>query len=262
MKRAEKIFLVAVFALFSLWARAQKTIQPKGLEYEYKGIVYNKERAYDLTIHTNGFAAGVNFGKLRTYYRTFYYHLGVGYITHPLEESQNKNQSVGRSKNFKYGKQNYLYLIRGGIGNKYYKSEKSKRRGVAVGWSYELGPVIGVLRPVKNIYYVDLDMTGNKTAIELTYEDDPEQFMDYPSIYGRSSDLSTFASSKFRPGIQARAAAHFAMGAYEKYVKALEVGIMVDYFGVKMPLVVENEYHSNSPIFINIFATIQFGSRE
>ena len=265
MKLALKVYLISVFVVFSFWASAQKTIQPKGLEYEYKGIVYNTERAYEVTLHTNGFAAGVNFGKLRTYYNTFYYHLSAGYITHPFEFRQNKNQSldeIGTSKSFKFGKQNYLYLIRGGIGNKYYKSEKAKRKGVAVGWNYEVGPVIGILRPVQNIYLVDLNQTGVKVPVEVTYEEDPELFLDYARLFGRSTKLETLALAKFRPGIQAKAGVHFALGAYDQFVRAVEVGLMVDYFGVDMPLIVENEQHSNTPIFINIYASVQFGTRE
>ncbi len=259
-------FIIPFFCLFGYWAGAQKTIQPKGLEYEYKGIVYNTERAYEITLHTNGFAAGMNFGKLRTYYKTFYYHLGLGYITHPLEESQNKNlpgePPIGNSRSFRFGKQNYLYLIRAGVGNKRYKSEKAKRRGVAVGYNYEVGPVLGILRPVQNIYLVPNENTGLKEPVFITYDDDPELFLDYSSIFGRSTDLTTFLNSSIRPGIQARAGAHFALGAYDQYVRAVEVGIMVDYFGIKMPLIVENEQHSNSPIFINIYVAAHFGTRE
>jgi hypothetical protein len=265
MKIVEKLHIIAFLMIFGCGVQAQKTIQPKGLEYEYKGIVYNTERSYDLTLHTNGFAVAANFGKLKTYYKTFYYHLGLGYITHQLEDRQNKNANwdgLGTSKSFKFGKQNYLYLIRGGVGNKRYKSEKAKRRGVAVGWSYEVGPVIGVLRPVKNIYLVDLNETGIKVPVEVTYDDDPELFLDYPRLFGRSTDLSTLLESTIRPGIQAKAGAHFALGAYDQYVRAVEIGLMVDYFGVKMPLIVENEQHSNLPIFINIYATVQLGTRE
>ncbi len=265
MKLRKSYIFILLLCCFGFWAGAQKTIQPKGLEYEYKGIVYNTERAYELTLHTNGFSAAVDFGKLRTYYKTFYYHLGLGYISHPLEERQNKNQpfdGLVSSKSFRYGKQNYFYLLRAGVGNKIYKSEKTKRRGIAVGWNYEIGPVIVILRPVKNIYLVDLNSTGIKMPVEITYADDPELFMDLPSIFGRSTDLSTFLDSTIRPGIQAKAGAHFSLGAFDKYVRAFEVGLMVDYFGVKIPIMVENEFHSNSPIFINIYATFLFGSRE
>lgn len=265
MKLSKVHFLILIFTTIGFWAGAQKTIQPKGLEYEYKGIVYNTERAYELTLHTNGFAAAVDFGKLRTYYKTFYYHLGVGYMSHPLENRQNKNQTLdglGTSKSFRFGKQNYLYLLRAGAGNKRYKSEKTKRRGVAVGWNYEVGPVIGLLRPVKNVYLVVSEETGLKIPVEATYADDPDLFLDYSAIFGRSADLQTVLESTIRPGIQAKAGAHFSLGAFEQYVRAFEVGIMVDYFGVKIPLMVENEQHSNSPVFINVYASIHFGSRE
>lgn len=259
-------YLTFLFFLFySFLGQAQKTIQPKGLEFEYKGIVYNTETVYNLTLHTNGFRAGIDYGKLQTYYKTTFYHFSIGYLLHPLEDKQNKNASfenLGTSKSFSYGKQNSLYLLRAGVGRKLYKSEKAKRKGVAVGWSYEIGPVIGVLKPVRNIYLVQENGSGIKTPIDLTYKDDPEQFMDYSSIFGRSSSFDSWAQLKFRPGIQAKIGAHFSLGAFEEFVKAAEIGIMVDYFGIKLPIIVENESHSNDAAFINLYATFQFGQRK
>lgn len=244
---------------------AQKTIQPKGPEYEYKGIVYNSERVYQLVAHTNGLSAAIDFGKLRTYYKTRFYHFSVGYLTHPLEDRENKNSSfegLGSSNPFKYGKQNYMYLLRGGVGVKRYKSEKAKRRGIAVGWSYQAGPAVAILRPVRNIYLVDLNETGIKSPVELSYDEDPETFMDYDALFGRSSSLDSWAQLGLRPGIQAKCAVHFSMGAFDEYVRALEVGIMADYFGFKIPLIVENDFHSNDALFLNLFVAVQFGSRK
>lgn len=261
----KKHILVFLFLIFFLWGQAQKTIQPKGLEYEYKGIVYNTEQVYHFSLHTNGFKAGMDFGKLLTYYKTRYYHFSIGYLRHPLESSFNKNinfEGLGSSRSFRFGKQNSFYQLRGGIGVKRYKSEKAKRRGIAVGWNYEVGPVIGVLRPVKNIYLIANDNSGIKSSVELSYEDDPETFLNYDALFGRSSSFDSWAQLKLRPGIQAQVAGHFSMGAFDQYVKALEVGIMVDYFGFKIPIMVENEAHSNDALFLNLFVSLHFGSRK
>lgn len=258
------LVLTIVACAFAL-GQAQKTIQPKGLEYEYKGIIYNSERAYNVAIHTNGFYAGVDMGQLRTYYKTRFYHISIGYLTHPLEERQNKNSSfenLGASRTFTFGKQNSIYLIRGGVGVKKYRSEKAKRRGIAVGWSYEVGPVIGVLKPVRNIYLVDVSGQGLKSPIEITYKDDPEQFLDYPTLFGRSDSYDSWGQLSFRPGLQAKVGAHFSMGAFEEYVRAAEVGVMADFFGVKVPLMVENEAHSNEALFLNLYVAVYFGKRK
>lgn len=258
------LFFLALLS-FPFLGQAQKTIQPKGLEYEYKGIVYNKERAYNLTLHTNGFRVGLDMGKLLTYYKTRFYHISLGYLTHPLEERQNKNTSfegLGASRSFTFGKQNSLYLLRGGVGVKKYKSEKAKRKGVAVGWSYEVGPVIGILKPTRNIYLVDLNGQGLKSPVEITYKDDPEQFLDYSALFGRSDSYDSWAQLAFRPGIQAKVGAHFSFGAFEEFVRAAEIGLMVDYFGVKVPVIIENEAHSNDALFMNLYLTFQFGRRK
>lgn len=243
----------------------QITIQPKGLEYEYKGIVYNEELAYNMTVHTNGLQFGVDFGKLQTYYRTRYYHVSLGYMRHRSEERQNKNITLigfGTSTSFVYGKRNTLLPIRAGVGVKRYFSEKQKRKGLAVGWNYEVGPVLGLLLPYELIVVGKNPESGLAEPQRITYKENPDAFLTYSNVFGSTFFASRWKEIHFRPGVQAKIGAHFSMGAFDKYVKALEVGAMVDYYFVKVPLIVENENYRNSPIFINLYVTLQLGKRK
>ena len=53
---------------------------------ENKGVVYNKEFTIDIRTHTNGFLAlAANFGQIKTYYKTKYYHLEIGELKHNKE---------------------------------------------------------------------------------------------------------------------------------------------------------------------------------
>lgn len=262
MKVKNYIILIA-FLLIGGVVSGQKTLQPKGQQYEYKGIVYNKERAYNFTIHTNGFRFGMDFGSIQTYYKTRYYHVSIGHLKHRAEERQNKNinlRGFGSSRAFIFGKQNHLYTIRGGVGVKRYLSEKAKRKGIAVGWNYELGPVLGILRPYE-IIVSRINNSGTPQPVAISYESDPETFLEYYNIYGGNSFFSGWNNLGIRPGLQAKLGAHFSLGAFDKYVRAFEFGFMVDYFFTKVPIIVENEIHENQAMFFNLYVTLQLGSR-
>ncbi|MCB0375397.1 MAG: hypothetical protein KDD04_05710, partial [Sinomicrobium sp.] len=120
------------------------------------GVIYNKEFSIDFKIHTNGFGLGVNVGTLKTYYLTRFFNIEIGELKHPREFRQNFDfQLPGSnriSRAFIFGKQNSFFVLRGGVGEKRYLSEKARRKGLAVGISYEAGPSLGIQKP----YYLEL----------------------------------------------------------------------------------------------------------
>lgn len=234
---------------------------------DWKGVIYRKEHTGNLTIHTNGFSAAYNFGKLKTYYKTNYYHLEVGFIRDPREQSQNKNIPVSFSKtsqSFRFGKQNNMYVIRAGKGVKKLITDKARRKGIAVGYNYELGPSIAILRP----YYLELIYNvqqPDRNVIELKVErytsENADKFLEYNSIFGGDPGNRGWNQLSIVPGIQGKLSMFFSIGAFEEYAKSLEIGIMGDFYIKKIPLMVETEAVGNKPYFINFFATFEFGKR-
>ena len=122
------------------------------------GILYNRETSFNFKLTTNrGFAPGMEFGRLRTYYKTTYYHISLGELKHPKEKRQSADPSVSRSfRPYVFGKQTNLFVLRGGWGVKRYYSEKAKQKGVAMGVSFAFGPSLGLLKP----YYLALRRVG------------------------------------------------------------------------------------------------------
>ena len=47
-------------------------------------------------------------------------------------------------------------------------------------------------------------------------------------------------------------------GAFDEFVKALEIGLMVDVFTKRAPILVSDE---NRQVFFNFFLNLQFGKR-
>lgn len=244
---------------------AQEQMYPGSAStYQQKGIVYNNERTYGATINPNGFSVEMTWGKIKTYKNTQFYYINIGYLEHPFAKSQNKNLSIegfGISKNFKFAKQNQVYLLRGGIGQKYYVSEKAKHKGIALGWTYGLGPVLSILKPYGLISITKPQDSGIFEPKSITYAEDPDLFMDYNAIFGRSTELRHWRQLRFKPGIQAKIGALFAFGAYDQKVRVGEIGVKLDYFFTKLPIIVANESNQNKALFLNLYLTLHFGNR-
>ncbi len=265
--------LLPIFAIVLLAGplqAQQETPRINSLGDEAKGIVYNREFAVDFKIHTQGLGVGVNLGRLITYYKTRYVNFSITEIKHPREYRQSfdfRVPAAGRvSRSFIYGKQNQLFTLHGGIGEKRYFSEKALNRGLAVGVSYSLGPALGLLKP----YYLDLiryqepDFSNFFVRSESYSESNADKFLDINSIYGASGVLKGLDELRIVPGGHAKFAVHLDWGAFDEFVKAVEAGVMLDVFFQQMPLMVETpqtEEMDNQMLFINFFVNLQLGKR-
>jgi hypothetical protein len=243
---------------------AQSIVQPKQLDYSTMGILYAREKVFEIRPHTNGGAVSMQFGKIKTFYKTNYYQFDLGYIKHPKEYRQsvtfNSSNPFARTSNsYTYGKQNYFMAFRGGVGKKVYLSEKAKRKGVAAGINYEVGPSIGFLIP----YYLKLSRLEQNgfedyVSTERYSEENADVFLDNSKIIGPASFFKGFGNITAMPGLHGRLGAHFSVGAFDKYVKAFEMGIMVDAYFEPVPImIIEN----NTPVFINAYLSFQIGKR-
>lgn len=265
MKKVITICFVLLFPLLGLMA--QNTFQPKQVVSNNVGIVYDKEFTFDIRLHTHGLALGVNIGRLKTFYKTRFYQFEIGELRHPKEEREsNENPNFGgrSSRSFFFGKQNSLYVLRGGIGEKRYFSEKAKERGLAIGISYVVGPSIGLLKP----YYLDLIRSGVDNTPEISSEkfseENAERFLDVRNIFGSSGFSRGISELSILPGIHAKAGVHFDWGAFDEFVKAIEAGVMIDAYFKKVPIMVETDEINNAenrPFFINLYLTLQLGKR-
>ena len=174
--------------------------------------------------------------------------------------SQAVLQSLTSTSGYIFGKQNSLITLRGGIGEIRYFGEKAKRKGVAVGFSYEGGPAIGIVKP----YYLDLKRfdeengVGVITSSERYSPDNEDLFLDANSIYNYSGFFKGLGEIKIVAGLQAKGAVHFSWGASDKYVKVLESGVMVDFFARKIPILITEQ---NRSLFVNLYLSLQFGKR-
>ncbi len=239
----------------------QVTFQPKKPSRTMAvGVVYNKEQTIHFKFHTRGFAVGYDFGKIEKYNETTFYTFELGHLKHSKEYRQSI-RSVGNSflgRSLVYGKINNLLVARALFKERKYLSEKAKRDGIAVGYTYSFGITAGILKP----YYVKIanyDSPFHTTFREIKYgEETKEEFLDLNKVSGAAGFFKGFSEAKIVPGLSGGIGVLFDIGAYEQFAKSIEAGIMVDLFPRVMPIMINTQ---NSPIFINAYISFNFGKR-
>ena len=266
MSKLNYIYIIVVLLASVCPSIAQTVFQPKPIEYNLKGVVYSEERVFEGRIHAQGFAVGYKKGKLQSYYRTTYYGIEFGYTKDASERRRNKNLSVSGerlSSAFIYGKQNELFNLRFSLGEKRYLSEKTIRRGIAVGFIYEGGISLGLLKPyyLKVIRTESDRITRNLETIRFT-DELREDFLNDDIIYGGAGFFKGFTQLNPRVGLHGKAGMHLAIGAFDKQVKAAEVGLMLDIYPSKVPILVAREGVSNNFFFAKLYLSFQFGGRK
>lgn len=262
--RLRLIIFIFLFAIVDN-VSAQKVFQPKQINSSFKGLVYKEEFSVDFRLMTNGLNIGYTVGELQTYYKTSFFQFDIGYLKDSKERKQNMNttfKTEGSSDAFVYGKQNSLYIIRGGKGFKKYLSEKAIRRGLAVGYSLEGGISLGILKPnyLKLFYFTEENPDG-EIREERYSEETHDKFLNFNSIFGGTSFWKGVLQSSVAVGFHGKASGHFAMGAFDKSVRAVELGLAFDVFAKKVPIFVETDNLRNRRLFLNLFVSLHLGKR-
>ncbi|MCP9237260.1 hypothetical protein [Lewinella sp. JB7] len=263
-----RLILLGYGMLFTLGLAAQQELPGNRNIYDAKdlGIIYNHELTFNVALATpRNFFFGVRSGKLITYDKTRYWTLTFGDIRHSRERRENPDRvnvvSNRVSRAYVFGKQNQLYALRLGFGKKRFLSEKARERGVAIGYSYEFGPSLGLLKP----YYLEIER-NDAAPIDVRYTgDNLDVFINnQTNIFGASAWTVGLDEIGFRPGAHVKFATHFGFGAYDETAKSLEAGVMADYFFGNTDIMVESDLTpgvSNSPLFLSLFLNFQIGKR-
>lgn len=260
--------LFALSFLLVLPLAAQQQLPGDRNIYDAKsiGVVYDHELTFNVALATpRNFFLGVRSGRLITYDKTRFWTLTFGDIRHSRERKENPdrvnfvNNRVSRA--YVFAKQNQLYALRLGFGTKRLLSEKARERGVAIGYSYEVGPSLGILKP----YYLEIEQ-ADAAPIDVRYTgDNLDVFVNNQvNVFGASAWTVGLDEVSVRPGVHAKFATHFGFGAYDETAKSLEAGVMADYFLGNTDIMIESPLTpgvSNSPLFLSLFINLQIGKR-
>ncbi len=269
--QVKKTILAALAIVFSVASYAQnKELSAKEMkkaanrerinqlrkQEEEGAIIFQKQTAFGLKLNSDGYAAFLELGRMKSVTKTNLYSLEIGERKHPKEEKITRGVlgfAIGNP--FIYGKVNNFYFTKLGFGQQRLIGGKGNKNGVAVSAIYGGGFSAGLLKP----YYVRINDPQNGQQRDVKYQDNDSIFLSADIINGSAGFGKGFNEIKFRPGVFAKTALRFDYGRYNDVVSAIEVGLNVEYYTGKMPIILRND---QKQLFFNAYAAIVFGKRK
>jgi hypothetical protein len=249
---------------------AQRSISPKQqkknerkdrinelMKQEEEGaLIFQNQSIFGLKLTTDGYAGFYELGKLKTPTKTNIYSIEIGERKHPKEEKVpgrgNGGFSIGNP--YIFGKINNFYYAKLGIGQQRLIGGKGNKNGVAVAAIYSGGLTAGLLKP----YYLQIDHPSIEDT-DVKYDNNDTVFLNDSYITGSSGIAKGFNEMKFVPGGFAKVGLRFDYGKYNEMVSAVEVGLGVEAYSKKMPIVLLNK---EKQLFFHAYAAILFGRRK
>lgn len=213
------------------------------------------ERQWSLggNLHTNGWGLVFRKGVNKSFRLQNLWEVEFGTYK-SSKEIRSINPFYPDSRSFFYGKLNYLWFFRGGIGQQRILNEKPYWGGVQLSWIYYGGFSLGVTKPV----YLFIIRHNNSFINDLVEERyDPEKHEIY-DIYGRGSFLAGFSNLGFHPGVYLKTGLDFEFGAQDESISSLEAGAQFDYSPIPVPLMAFNPDQS---FFLTLYMSLRFGKR-
>ncbi|MFA6401692.1 MAG: hypothetical protein WCX31_08715 [Salinivirgaceae bacterium] len=231
------VFLFLCLCFVFLKVNAQGDISD-----EKKALIRN-EHTYDILLNSNGWGLGYSYGKMKNIHRKTMYTIEWVSIKDQKEKKFTSNPDYGR---FVFGKQNDFLNFRFGYGNLITLYDKKDKGGIEIRWFYQLGPVLGVLKPV---YYV----VGPEPFKTVKF-DDVKKIGIYPE--GGASYFRGFDELSVLPGLYAKIGGSFEFSKNDLIINALECGITFDCYPKKVEIMANNQ---NKFYFLAIFISYRFG---
>lgn len=216
-------------------------------------LIFSKHSIFGIQLRTNGYGIFYELGKMKTNRKANIYRIDFAEIKDHKEEKLSGNSFFGNS--FIYGKINYFYPVTLGFGQQYILGQKGNKNGVAVSAVYNAGISVGLLRP----YYVSATdpLTGESRDIKYTAEDSA-LFLG-PTINGGAGFGKGWSEIKVKPGVFGKIAMRFDYGRFNESVNALEIGMSLDYYASKIPLMFGMKERR---MFFQGYIAIEFGKRK
>lgn len=249
------LLLSCVF--FDLKAQDLRVVNPDSL-------IYRKSWSAGFRLRSDGFMLGGEFTRSKKYRSAILYQFEFGYYRHPKQYRQQSQYSSGGFfgdgfKPFVYGKQNNLFAIHVGVGQRIMLAEKARKHGVMIFFQYAGGFSLGILKPYSLRVYQGIDSVFTvNDLVDITYDPNVNNgFLDYNRIIG-GSGFGKGWKLKFRPGIHVKIGFSFDWAKNESFIKALEIGAACDFYFSDVPIMVQN----NKFMFPSVYVGFSMGKRK
>jgi hypothetical protein len=206
-----------------------------------------------LQLHTSGWGGTFTYSKFKTFTTKNTFSVELVSMKHGKEFKRTSTNDE-RAKGYFYGKQNSLSLLRINRGKKVIIYEKLRKQGLEISFNTKYGVSLGLLKPV---YLEILKVNGNQDIKIVTERYDPE-LHNVNNIYGRASNTSGLSELRVIPGINIKGSFIFEFSNERDRVKSIELGLGLDAFYKRLPLMSEIK---NNFLYPSVFLNLQFGKK-
>jgi len=250
-----KRILLSIILLFlfsgDFTASAQYEAEP---DTTPDNVLFEKQWSLGALFHTNGWGLKFRRGKNLSALRQFMWE--IEFTTYKsVKEYRTINPYFADSRSYIYGKYNYVFFLRGGVGQQHILNRKPYWGGVQLSWLYYGGLSVGITKPYYlyiihlNSGYTDYDISEEKYNPEVHFPD---------NIYGRGSFLTGITQLGLHPGIYLKTGLDFEFGVKNKQISSLEVGGTLDYSPIPIAIMA---YRSKQSFFLTLYVSLMFGKR-
>jgi len=260
--------LIIIFATFAISSFAQSNREEKQAKKEAKRqkanemirqaeegiLIYQKQSIFGIQLRTNGYGFFYEMAKRKSNRIANLYRIDFTEIKNSKEEKLLGGSFIFGNP-YVYGKINNFYPVTLGFGQQRIIGQKGNKNGVAVAFVYNAGLSLGLLRP----YYLVIEdpVEGQR---EIKYEGaDTALFLDQSAIISGGGFGKGWGEIKLKPGGFAKVAMRFDYGRFNESVSGLEIGMSVEAYGSKIPLMA---YQEDKQLFFQGYIAILFGRRK
>ncbi|MCX6243640.1 MAG: hypothetical protein NTU98_02950 [Bacteroidetes bacterium] len=243
------ILCMMVLCSFSLHAQEASPSLSDTLD----NVLLEQQYSLGLQLNTNGWGIKFRRGKNLALLKQFMWELEFSTYK-SAKEVRTINPYYSDAKSFIYGKLNYLYFLRGGIGFQRILNRKPYWGGVQLSLIYYGGVSVGITKPV--YLFIVHSTTSTDYMVSQERYNPAIHFLD--NIYGRGPFLSGFSNLEFHPGVYAKAGLEFEFGTKSRAIKALEAGLTLDYSPMAIAIMA---YNPKQSLFLTAYISFSFGKR-
>ncbi len=237
-------------------AEKEEKLRKMILQEEQGAIIFQKQTIFGVKLNTDGYGAFAELARFKTARRSNLYSLDLGERKSSKEEKITSAQGGYLSNPYIFGKINNFYYAKLGYAQQRLIGNKGNKNGVAVSAIYGGGFSAALLKP----YYLKVADPNNNEVKDVKYNKNEDVFLDNQNlVLGSSGFGKGFGEMKFTPGAFLKTAMRFDYGRYNELVSAIEVGLNVEMYAKKLPVMLLNK---DRQLFFNAYAAIAFGRRK
>jgi hypothetical protein len=215
-------------------------------------VLYRNEMSFGIFAHSRGL--GINWMRAKhvTGTRKRLIEVEALNMKHPKEIKISNNSD--NSKRFIYGKLNNILMFRAGVGYQTTIFRRSDRKSVEIRTSYYVGGNVAFAKPNYILVYRETS-AGDKFQQSIRY--DPE-IHSIDSISGKGPLIDGMAEMRVYPGLYAKLNLSFEYAPYSNKVKAIETGVIFDYYPKALPIMAHNPAEN---FIVTLYVGFVFGKK-